>query len=132
MKIENDSNLGNKKVFSENLEYYLNKYDMQKKELAQKIGVGQSTVTDWSKARAYPRMDKVQKIAEVFGIEMSDLVEIRGIESKTYVLKEAQKIADDLVENPESLALYQEIKKLSSTNKAIVMALINSLNWGNK
>lgn len=132
MKIENDSNLGNKKVFSENLEYYLNKYDMQKKELAQKIGVGQSTVTDWSKARAYPRMDKVQKIAEVFGIEMSDLVEIRGIESKTYVLKEAQKIADDLVENPESLALYQEIKKLSSTNKAIVMALINSLNGGNK
>ena len=130
MKIENDSNLGNKKVFSENLEYYLNKYDMQKKELAQKIGVGQSTVTDWSKARAYPRMDKVQKIAEVFGIEMSDLVEIRGIESKTYVLKEAQKIADDLVANPESLALYQEIKKLSSTNKAIVMALINSLNGG--
>lgn len=132
MKIENDSNLGNKKVFSENLEYYLNKHDMQKKELAQKIGVGQSTVTDWSKARAYPRMDKVQKIAEVFDIEMSDLVEIRGIESKTYVLKEAQKIADDLVDNPESLALYQEIKKLSSTNKAIVMALINSLNGGSK
>lgn len=132
MKIENDSNLGNKKVFSENLEYYLNKHDMQKKELAQKIGVGQSTVTDWTKARAYPRMDKVQKMAEVFGIEMSDLVEIRGIESKTYVLKEAQKIADDLVENPESLALYQEIKKLTSTNKAIVMALIKSLNGGDK
>jgi repressor LexA len=132
MKIENDSNLGNKKVLAENLEYYLNKYDMQKKELAQRIGVGQSTVTDWCKARAYPRMDKVQKVAEVFGIEMSDLVEIRGIENKTYVLKEAQKIAVDLVENPESLALYQEIKKLSSTNKAIVMALINSLNGGNK
>lgn len=132
MKIENDSNLGNKQVFSENLEYYLNKHNMQKKELAQKLRVGQSTVTDWSKARAYPRMDKVQKIAEIFGIEMSDLVEIRGIESKTYVVKESQKIADDLVENPESLALYQEIKKLSSTNKAIVMALINSLNGGNK
>ena len=35
MKIENDSNLGNKKVFAENLEYYLNKHNMQKKELAQ-------------------------------------------------------------------------------------------------
>ena len=130
MKIENDSNLGNKKVFAENLEYYLSKHDMQQKELAQKLGVGQSTVTDWIKARAYPRMDKVQKMAEIFGVEMSDLVEVRGIESKTYVLKEAQKIADDLVANPESLALYQEIKKLSSTNKAIVMALINSLNGG--
>lgn len=130
MKIENDSNLGNRKVFAENLEYYLKKNDMQKKELAQRLGIGQSTVTDWGKARTYPRMDKVQKMAEIFGIEMSDLVEIRGIESKTYVLKEAQKIADDLAENPESFALYQEIKKLSSTNKAIVMALINSLNGG--
>lgn len=130
MKIENDSNLGNKKVFAENLEYYLKKHDMQKKELAQKLNIGQSTVTDWSKARAYPRMDKVQKMAEIFGIEMSDLVEIRGIESKTYLIKEAKKLTDDLISNPESLALYQEIKKLSSTNKAIVMALINSLNGG--
>ena len=75
-------------------------------------------------------MDRIEKLAQIFGVEMSDLVEVRGIESKTYVLKEAQKIADDLVANPESLALYQEIKKLSSTNKAIVMALINSLNGG--
>ena len=130
MKIEHDSNLGNKRVFAENFEYYLNKYNFSKKEIAIKLGVGQSTVTDWGKARSYPRMDKVQRLAEIFGVEMSDLVEVRGIESKTYVLKEAQKIADDLAANPESLALYKEIKKLSSTNKTIVMALINSLNGG--
>ena len=131
MKIENDSNLGNKQVFAENFNYYLKQNGLMKKDIADMLKVGQSTVTDWSKARVYPRMDKVQRLAEIFGIEMSDLVEIRGIESKTYVIKEAHKIADDLVSNPESLALYKEIKKLSSTNKAIVMALINSLNGGN-
>lgn len=130
MKIENDSNLGNKKVFAENFNYYLQKSGLMKKEIAEMLKIGQSTVTDWSKMRAYPRMDKVQRLAEIFGIEMSDLVEIRGIESKTYLSKESKKIADDLVANPESLALYQEIKKLSSTNKAIVMALIHSLNGG--
>jgi transcriptional regulator with XRE-family HTH domain len=132
MKNQNDSNLGNKKVFAENLNYYLNEHNMMKKDLANKLGIGQSTVTDWTKMRAYPRMDKVQRMAEIFGIEMSDLVEIRNIESKTFVSKESHKIAEDLVSNPESLALYQEIKKLSSTNKAIVMALIKSLNTGGK
>lgn len=127
-----DSNLGNRKVFAENFAYYLSRSGLSKKEIAAKLKVGQSTVTDWSKARTYPRMDKVQKLAEIFGVEMSDLVEIRNIESKTYVYKEARKIADDLAANPESLALYIEIKKLSSTNKAIVMALINSLNGGGK
>jgi transcriptional regulator with XRE-family HTH domain len=132
MNYETDSNLGNKRVFANNLHYYLEKSGLTKKEVAQKIGVSQSTVTDWSKLRAYPRMDRIEKLAEVFGTEMSDLVEIRNIESKTYVHKEAQKLADDLAANPESLALYVEIKKLSSTNKAIVMALINSLNGGSK
>lgn len=132
MKIENDSNLGNKKVFAENFNYYLKKSGLMKKEIAEKLKIGQSTVTDWSKMRAYPRMDKVQRLAEIFEIEMSDLVEVRNIESKTYVSKEAQKITEDLVANPESLALYNEIKKLSSTNKAIVMALIKSLNTGGK
>ena len=130
MNIENDSNLGNKKVFAENLEYYLQKNDIQKKELAQMLGVGQSTVTDWGKARTYPRMDKVQKMAEIFGVEMSDLVEVRGIESKTYVLKEVQRIAEDFAENPESFVLYQKIKNLSFTNKSLVLALINSLSGG--
>lgn len=132
MNYETDSNLGNKRVFVDNFNYYLYESGLMKKDVAEKLGVAQSTVTDWCKLRAYPRMDKVQKLAELFGVEMSDLVEIRNIESKTYVYKEAQKLANDLAANPESLALYVEIKKLSSTNKAIVMALINSLNGGNK
>lgn len=130
MKNEQDSNLGNKKVFVENFNYHLAKSGLMKKDIAKKLNISQGTVTDWCKLRAYPRMDKVQRLAEIFGIEMSDLVEVRGIESKTYLSKESQRIADDLVANPESLALYQEIKKLSSTNKTIVMALINSLNGG--
>lgn len=130
MKNEQDSNLGNKKVFVENFNHYLAKSGLMKKDIARKLNISQGTVTDWCKLRAYPRMDKIQRLAEIFGIEMSDLVEVRGIESKTYLSKESQKIADDLVANPESLALYQEIKKLSSTNKTIVMALINSLNGG--
>lgn len=67
--------LGNKEIFSRNLKRYIEKSGRSQREIAEEIGVGQSTFTDWVKGRIYPRMDKVEKLANYFGIKKSDLVE---------------------------------------------------------
>lgn len=69
------TDLGNKEIFSRNLRRYIEKSGRTQKEIAEEVGVGQSTFTDWVKGRIYPRMDKVEKLANYFGIQKSDLVE---------------------------------------------------------
>lgn len=69
------SNIGNKEIFSENLKYYIDRSGKDRKELAEIWGFPYSTVTEWVNGRKYPRIDKIQIIADYFGILMSDLIE---------------------------------------------------------
>lgn len=48
-----------------------------------------TTVSDWMHARTYPRIDKIEMMANYFGIEKSDLVEQKS--SKTIELNKKMK-----------------------------------------
>lgn len=82
------TDLGNKEVFSRNLKRHLDKSGKLQKEVAKAVGVSTGTFCDWVKGRAYPRMDKVQLLAEYFGIMMSDLVENENVRTETISDKE--------------------------------------------
>ena len=73
------SNIGNKEVLSKNLKYYISKSNKDRRELAEIWGFPYSTVTEWINGKKYPRMDKVEKLAEYFGIPKSDLIEERKV-----------------------------------------------------
>ena len=67
--------LGNQEIFSRNLKRYVDNSGKKQKEVADAIYVSAGTFCDWIKGRAYPRMDKLQLLADYFGINKSDLVE---------------------------------------------------------
>lgn len=132
MNSKNDSNLGNKIVFSENLNYYLAKSGDLQKDIASVAKVSQGTISDWLKKRSYPRMDKIQLLAEHWGIEMADLVEKHSLDNKYYLQKEAKKMTEELTRNTDTLVMLQKYKKLSPENQEIIKAMINSLVKGDE
>lgn len=69
------SNIGNKETFAKNLSYYLSINGRNQKEVAEYLGVAQSTFNEWANAKKYPRIDKIEKLANYFGILKSDLIE---------------------------------------------------------
>lgn len=69
------SNLGNKKIMSSNIQYYMNLHNKTRAEMCEALGVKYTTFTDWVKGNVYPRIDKIELMANYFGIEKSDLVE---------------------------------------------------------
>lgn len=75
-------NLGNKKVMAENIQYYMNIYGKTRQDMCEALGVKYTTFTDWVKGNVYPRIDKIELMANYFGIEKSDLVEERNREIK--------------------------------------------------
>ena len=76
------SNLGNKEVMAKNLKYYVERSGRSQKELAEIVGVSTSTFNDWVKAKNYPRIDKIELLANYFGILKSDLIEEKSEEHK--------------------------------------------------
>lgn len=69
------SDLGNKKIFSKNLQKYMNEKNINTMNLSKSLNQAYSTVADWVKGNSYPRIDKIEMLANYFNIEKSDLIE---------------------------------------------------------
>lgn len=114
------TNLGNKEVMAKNLSYYVARSGKTQKEMAAIVGVAPSTFNDWLKAKKYPRIDKIEILADYFGVLKSDLIEEK---SKDY--KDMQKnndvIADIIVRmrmDNDFLSLVVALDKLDSQKLA--------------
>ena len=64
-----------KEVFAKNLRWYMEKAEKNQKEMAEIVGVSAPTFNEWLKGKKYPRIDKIEKLAQYFGILKSDLIE---------------------------------------------------------
>ena len=69
------SNIGNKNVFANNLKKYMQLTGKSRNEVCQALGFKYSTFADWINGKKYPRMDKIEMLANYFGIKKSDLIE---------------------------------------------------------
>lgn len=85
-----NNGFNNKEIMSKNLKYYMAKNNKSQKEIAKVIGVPTTTFNDWIRAKNYPRIDKIEKLADYFGITKSDLIEER---------REEKEKNNDMIEN---------------------------------
>ena len=69
------SDLGNRQVMAENIRYFMDGYGMSTADLSRALGISYTTVSDWVKGKTYPRIDKIEAIANLFKIDKKDLVE---------------------------------------------------------
>ncbi|MDN5994888.1 MAG: helix-turn-helix domain-containing protein, partial [Lactococcus lactis] len=60
---------------ADNLQKQLDKRGMTVADLSEALNFKYSTVRDWIKGNTYPRIDKIEMMANYFNISKSDLVE---------------------------------------------------------
>ncbi len=99
-------NLGNKETMAANIRYYMAINNVTSTEMCKVLGVPSSTFSYWTTAKTYPRIDKIEKMANYFGISKSDLVEERK-EKAPLSEREAllQKISEKLANlSPDQMA----------------------------
>ena len=65
-----------KMIFAENLKAYLTNKGLTQLDLANYMQCSSSTVSDWCNGRKYPRVDKMQRMADWLGVQMSDLTSV--------------------------------------------------------
>ena len=74
--------MDNKNIFAANLNYYMKLHGKSRRDVCEDLGFSYYTFTDWVKGKKYPRMDKVEMLANYFGILKSDLIEERTDEHR--------------------------------------------------
>lgn len=72
------SSLGNKQIMAKNIKYFMNLHNKTQKEICKDLGIAETTFSGWVRAITYPRIDKIEMMANYFGIGKADLVEDRS------------------------------------------------------
>lgn len=62
------------RIFIRNLERYMNRYDELKKDVAKVCDISSAAVTKWFNGSSMPTLDKLQLLADHYGIRVSDLI----------------------------------------------------------
>lgn len=69
--------MDNKNIFASNLNKYMKLKGKNRREVCEDLGISYYTFSDWCNGKKYPRMNKVELLADYFGIKKSDLIEER-------------------------------------------------------
>ena len=118
--------LGNKRIMGENIQRYMDRDGLDRRTFAKAIGVPYSSLTDWINGKSYPRIDKIETMANYFGIAKADLVEEHHDEGQDYYLDpESREAAEFLHRNPEYKVLFDATRKVKPEDIDFVREMID-------
>lgn len=60
--------------FAQNLKNIMQKRNKTQSDLVKDLSFRQATVSDWLNGKKYPRMDKVEKLANYLGVSINELL----------------------------------------------------------
>lgn len=87
----------NKKVFADNLKWYMYINGKDRNDIAQDLGFSYYTVTTWVNGTKYPRIDKIERLAEYFNISKSQLIEgkeLAAVDERDVLCKAVNMLVD--------------------------------------
>ena len=126
IKKKEGGKLDNKNIFASNLNRYMKQKNKSRREVADAIGVSYYTFTSWVTGKKYPRMDKVEMLAEFFGILKSDLIEEKVTTETSQKIDLATDIIIRMEKDSDFSELVQILYKLDGTKIAAFKTLLNS------
>ena len=117
-----------KKVFAKNLSNLLARNQKTQADLVADLRLNKSTISTWVNGTKMPRMNKIEQLANYFGVEKSDLIEDKSDTNEQYyndssVSEYAQAIKD----NPDLRILFDASKDMSKDDIDFVINTIEML-----
>lgn len=91
------SELGNKAIMAENIQRLMDSRGIDRNKICADLGFKYTTFTDWVKGKTYPRIDKIELMANYFDVPKSHLIESQDT-IDFFNTKKAKNAIDALVE----------------------------------
>ena len=109
--------MDNKSIFARNLQRQMDANGKSRRDVCDALGFSYYTFTDWVNGKKYPRMDKVEMLANYFGVLKSDLIE----DKKEKPTAQGEELSVDMKE------LVERIKTLPEDKVQLLLQLARSI-----
>lgn len=98
-------------------------------QVSKATGIAQSTLSDWKSGKSVPKADKLQKIADFFGVPVEYLMtgEEKKDGPKYYLNDETAAIAQDIFENKELRLLFDAARDAAPEDLETVHSMLLAL-----
>lgn len=98
-------------------------------DVAKATGITKSTFSDWKNGRSKPKDEKLQKIADLFGVTTEYLRtgELKDDGEIYYLNDDARDLAQFMFENPEYKVLFDASRKVKKEDIEFVKQMIDRM-----
>lgn len=111
--------IADKELMSKNIKRFMEEKNVNATEVCQALGFKHNTFSDWINAKAYPRIDKIEKMAKYFGVTKADLVE-----DKSVIIDRATALANVIMQHNEDQDLLKKLHSLPKENQDFIIQQI--------
>lgn len=116
----------NKEIMATNIKRYMELKGVTNQQLCDALDFKYTTFMDWIKGVTYPRIGKVEAMANYFGCEKSDLIEEKMTAEKEKDNNAMVSIIVRMRNDKDFLSAVEALYQLDSTKIKGVMELLNA------
>lgn len=97
-----------REIFVSNLRFLMEEKGITQADICRELNVSSATVSDWCSGKKYPRVDTVQRLADLLGVRFSMLTTDDGLNDY-----EDQQRLEALHQDPRLGMLFDHTRKMS-------------------
>lgn len=111
-----------REIFVRNLRYLMDARGITQADICRELNVSSATASDWCTGKKYPRVDAMQRLADLLGVMFSTLTTEGGLQDY-----EDQKRIEALHQNPKLRMLFDIQKTLTESDLNAVLGVVNAI-----
>ena len=117
--------MNSREFFKKELHWRMQDARISQTELANAVGVSKATVNCWLKGKAFPRIDTIQRIADVLGCKTDDLLS-ENLYVQTFITNPNKHLL-----NKDAEELIELWNNASDTAKQAALAVLKAIDGKN-
>lgn len=111
-----------REIFARNLKYFMEAKGITQADICRELEVSSATASDWCTGKKYPRVDAMQRLADLLGVLFSSLTTENG--PKDF---EDQRRLEALHQNPRLGLLFDRSRKMSHEDVEFMLQMADRI-----
>ena len=111
-----------REIFVKNLRYLMDAKGITQADICRELEVSSATASDWCNGKKYPRVDAMQRLADLLGVLYSTLTTENGLSDYA-----DQERLEALHKDPRLGLLFDRTRKMSSADVDAMLAIAASI-----
>ena len=111
-----------REAFVKNLRYLMEAKGISQADICRELDISSATVSDWCSGKKYPRIDVMQRLAELLGVRYSTLVTENGL-----IDYEDQQRMEALHQDPDLRMLFDHARNMPHEDVLFILQFAERL-----